>query len=291
MLDATTLPDDGVVAIALDDYYHLAVLCSTIHQTWVLEAGGKLEDRPRYNHSVCFNKFPFPASTPAQQEKIRALGEQLDTHRKRQQALHPALTMTGMYNVLEAVRTGTALTAKEKVIYEQGLVGILKQLHDELDAAVAEAYGWSDLFSGRHSGPDPESRNQTDEILTRLVALNAERAAEEAQGHVRWLRPEYQNAGASTNAQSGKQATLDVDDAPAVPAATQRPWPKDLPAQAAALTEVLGSLVAPATVEEIAAHFEGKRSKKRVDEMQRLLETLAAVGRAQQVEGQWSSGG
>ena len=76
-----------------------------------------------------------------------------------------------------------------------------------------------------------------------------------------------------------------------MPAATQRPWPKDLPAQAAALTEVLGTLAAPATVEEIAAHFEGKRSKKRVDEMRRLLETLGAVGRAQQVEGQWSSGG
>jgi hypothetical protein len=236
------------------------------------------------------------------------LGEQLDAHRKRQQALHPGLTMTGMYNVLERVRavenvvrardlapTGAdapaPLTAKEKLIYEQGLVGILKQLHDELDAAVAEAYGWSDLFSGSHSGPDPESRNQTDQILTRLVALNAERAAEEAQGHVRWLRPEYQNAGASAGA-GGKQAALAVEVPPApAPATGLRHWPKDLPAQAAALTEVLGSLVGPATVEEIAAHFEGKRSKKRVDEMRRLLETLGAVGRAQQVEGQWSSGG
>jgi hypothetical protein len=57
-----------------------------------------------YNHADCFNKFPFPASTPAQQEKIRALGEQLDAHRKRQQAAAPRLTMTGMYNVLERVR-------------------------------------------------------------------------------------------------------------------------------------------------------------------------------------------
>jgi hypothetical protein len=37
----------------------------------------------------------------ATRERIRALGEQLDGHRKRQQALHPGLTLTGMYNVLE----------------------------------------------------------------------------------------------------------------------------------------------------------------------------------------------
>ena len=59
---------------------------------------------PRYNKTLCFETFPFPACAPAQQAKIRALGEQLDAHRKRQQALHPELTMTGMYNVLEALR-------------------------------------------------------------------------------------------------------------------------------------------------------------------------------------------
>ena len=62
----------------------------------------------------CFETFPFPAATPAQQEKIRALGEQLDAHRKRQQAAHPGLTMTDMYNVLEKERTGEALTPKER---------------------------------------------------------------------------------------------------------------------------------------------------------------------------------
>ncbi|HWH16751.1 MAG TPA: hypothetical protein VNT77_00205, partial [Allosphingosinicella sp.] len=49
----------------------------------------------------------------------------------------------------------------------------------DLDAAVAAAYGWpADLPAA--------------EIVARLVALNAERAAEEAAGHVRWLRPDYQ---------------------------------------------------------------------------------------------------
>ena len=57
--------------------------------------------------------------------------------------------------------------------------GIVGRLHQQIDAAVAAAYGWpADL---------PPA-----EIVARLVALNAERAAEEAAGTVRWLRPDYQ---------------------------------------------------------------------------------------------------
>ena len=54
----------------------------------------------------------------------------------------PRLTMTGMYNVLEKLRSGETLTDKEKTIHEQGLVSVLKQIHEELDAAVFDAYGW-----------------------------------------------------------------------------------------------------------------------------------------------------
>ncbi len=72
------------------------------HGLWQQAANRRWKIDPIYTKTRCFETFPFPASTPAQQEKIRALGEQLDAHRKRQQALHPALTMTGMYNVLEA---------------------------------------------------------------------------------------------------------------------------------------------------------------------------------------------
>jgi hypothetical protein len=71
-------------------------------------------------------------------------------------------------------------------------VSVLQSLHDELDAAVLQAYGWSDL------GPVPWSDEAaraawTETLLERLVALNAKRAAEEAAGTVRWLRPEFQD--------------------------------------------------------------------------------------------------
>ena len=91
-----------------------------------------------------------------------------------------------MYNVLAKLRAGEPLSKAEKIIHEQGLVSVLRQLHDELDAAVFDAYGWPAPSTGSGCALTDE------EILERLVALNAERAAEEAQGHIRWLRPKYQ---------------------------------------------------------------------------------------------------
>jgi len=91
----------------------------------------------------------------------------LDAHRKQVQAKH-GVTLTGLYNVLEKIRAGETLTEKEKFVHARGLVSTLKSLHDDLDAAVSAAYGW------------PASLTDA-EILERLVALNAERAAEEAR--------------------------------------------------------------------------------------------------------------
>ena len=142
-MPASVVPEHPLICIALRDAYHFGILCARAHVVWSLEAGGTLEDRPRYNKSVCFEPFPFPQcdSSPLV-KKISELAEQLEAHRKRQKDLYSELTMTGMYNVLEKLRSGEELTAKEKQIHEKGLVSVLKQIHDELDAAVFDAYGW-----------------------------------------------------------------------------------------------------------------------------------------------------
>ncbi|MDP1832316.1 MAG: hypothetical protein Q8K67_09680 [Geothrix sp.] len=176
-LDGATVPDNMIIAIASADAYHLGVLSSRIHVVWALAAGGLLEDRPRYNKTRCFDPFPFPDASKAQAAHIRDLAEELDQHRKRAQ--ESGLGLTAQYNLLERLRGGEALTDQEQALDTKGLVSLLLDLHRKLDATVAQAYGWPEDLSDAV-------------ILERLVALNHERAAEEAQGRIRWLRPEYQ---------------------------------------------------------------------------------------------------
>jgi hypothetical protein len=86
--------------------------------------------------------------------------------------------MTELYNLREGLKAGTLDKAGEARALA-ARAAIVDRLHAQIDAEVAAAYGWPvDL---------PPS-----EIVARLVALNAERAAEEKAGHVRWLRPDYQ---------------------------------------------------------------------------------------------------
>jgi hypothetical protein len=222
-LDARIAPDNKLIAIATVDAMHLGVLSSQPHCVWAVASGSRLGvgNDPVYVKSRCFECFPFPTPSEAQAERIRALAEQLDAHRKRQQAAHPGLTLTGMYNVLEALREGRELSAKERGIHSEGLVSVLRQIHDELDAAVLEAYDWADLLPdlriahGNDTAPSGDSRVEArrrfdEAVLERLVALNAERAAEEARGLIRWLRPEYQNPDHRNRTAHGTRAEAEA---------------------------------------------------------------------------------
>lgn len=263
-VDANILPDAKLIAIGLDDGWHLSVLSSGWHTIWALATGAFLEDRPNYNHAETFNKFPFPEATEAHKARLRVLGEQLDAHRKTQHAANPKLTLTAMYNVLEKLRAGQRIEGKDREIYDQGLVGILRDLHDQIDAAVADAYSWPADLSD-------------DEILHRLVDLNKQRAAEEARGHVRWLRPEYQNPAGQQAMAKGEQGALDIGPKDT---ATKAPWPKSLPKQIAAVQAALADL-GEATPEQVARQFQRARSGT----VQPLLESLSALGHARQTEG------
>ncbi len=189
------------------------------------------------------------------------------------QEQNPKLTMTGMYNVLEKLRAGEALSDKEQTIHEQGLVSVLKQIHDDLDAAVCEAYGWPlDMAD--------------EEILERLVALNHQRAAEEAQGLIRWLRPDFQDPQGHT-ADRATQTQIEVPtDQPAAtkPAAPvkKQQWPKTLPDQMQLLKTTLDQQPAPLTSAELSKLFKGGRG--RAATIEELLETLAAIGQARQTD-------
>jgi len=266
-VDGRTLPDAMAYAIVSDDAYLLGVLSSRPHVQWAGASGGTLEDRPRYNSSHCFAPFPFPAPSEQLRERIRDLGERLDAHRKRVQAEHPDVTLTGMYNALERLREveragGPVLTEKERAFHDTALIGVLKQLHDELDGAVAEAYGWPAEL------PD-------EEILTRLVALNRERAAEEQRGLIRWLRPELQNPTGKTGSVEPQFEGLTVPDKAISPTAP-RPWPKDVPGQLKAIRDLLTSGANSWSVDEVAAVFVRAR-RAAVEVHLRTLEELGIL--------------
>ena len=325
-LHIETTPDSSLVTIADERASTLGVMASEVHVVWALATGGTLENRPRYNKTQCFETFPFPdlhfpdkiratgavavvdtVGRPGEahsfsehpSERLRDLAEQLDAHRKRQQAAYPDLTLTGMYNVLDKLRSGEPLTAKERSIHEHGLVSVLRQLHDEIDAAVLDAYGWSDLLPllrTAHGNDAPaegpsreEAKRAFDEaILERLVALNAERAAEEARGQVRWLRPEFQDPSAQV---APEQSDLDIaDDDETAPATTTgskpQPWPKDTVAQVRAVADTLAASPTPLGVDDIAARFSARGPwKKRLPQ---LLDMLVALGRARVSDDRYS---
>lgn len=269
---------------------------SRIHSIWALTSGSQLgvENDPVYNKTTCFEAFPFLEATEPQKTKIGDLAEQIDAHRKRQQEQHPNLTLTGIYNVLEKLRKldggyeTEPLTAKEKTIHEKGLVAILRQLHDELDTAVFDAYGWSDLapkLVGRPGATTPwpdkpdEQAEAEEELLQRLVDLNTQRAAEEQRGIIHWLRPEYQNPeqGRATAQTQGK---LEV---PAIQEEVEKSkptWPKSIQEQVQALRDALQQQPEPTTAEQLARSFK----KARTDRVEDLLETLTSLGQARKLD-------
>ncbi len=283
-------PDNKLLNIALDDAWALGVLSSRLHILWAGHAGSRLGvgNDSVYVKTRCFETFPFPEASEGQKARIRELAEQIDAHRKRQQAAHPTLTLTNMYNVLEKLRSSEPLNDKEKIIHQQGLTSILQGLHDNLDRAVFDAYGWSDLAAqlvGKPGAttplPDkPDAQAQAEEeLLSRLVDLNTQRAAEEANGTIRWLRPDFQapDKQASTPLSQQEDLALADDDTRSLsevegntPTA-KRDWPKTMREQIKVVRELL--TIAPLSVEAL-----GKQFKRKPTNLPEVLDALQDLG-------------
>lgn len=112
-------------------------------------------------------------------------------------------------------REGLSLSIPE-VIRKEGLAPALTQIHDDLGAARFDAYGWP-------STPSYE------EILERLVALDAGRAEEERRGLLRWLRPGLQDPGPERAANREALPGGGDEEDPVAKGAAPLPWPKAFP--------------------------------------------------------------
>lgn len=298
--------DQKIRVIASDQAAILATCSSRIHVIWSFSLGGwqGVGGDPVYNNSTIFCPLPFPPAIDSrtgiaesyhhEHTRLRELGERLDAFRKERLAEHAFLTMTGLYNALERLREvehgyGAPLTPAERDVHQAGLISVLKEIHDDIDRAVFAAYGWNDLapaLVGRpgatlpspHKTPDQEQAEA--ELLSRLVALNHERADEEKRGLVRWLRPDYQIPKLGAKAPKARDehvGTLDV----ALPEVAERPkWPADGLEQIRLVRDLLAKAPAPAASDSIASVFDGRATPTRRKRVTEVLETLVATGLA-----------
>lgn len=252
-LDADVLPDNTVVAVASDDPRVLGVLSSRGHGLWALAQGGRLEDRPVYNKTACFDTFPFPCLDGIAGLEIGVAAEAIEAQRQKLMALDDALTMTVLYN--------------ERC---SGRFDELDRLHRELDAAVHRAYGWP-------SGMTDEA------ILAALLALNQKRADQEARGDVRFLRPAYQQdrvkpAGRARAVETLRPQTRDI-----------RPLPEVPEKLAAEVLDVLRLESGPLSLGELSGRFAGPNGRRKMDRFEQMLAILAVAGSIHRTDEGWFS--
>jgi hypothetical protein len=160
---------EATVITATDKYEVFASLQSEIHAAWAWQNGSTMRNAGiRYTSSDVFETFPFPHNIAS----VQQLGISYHAYRGRIM-LDRQEGLTATYNRFHDPQE----TAVD--------IAHLRQLHVEMDNAIAAAYGWQDIDLGhgfhetaqgiRYTVSEPARR----EVLTRLLKLNHERYAEE----------------------------------------------------------------------------------------------------------------
>jgi len=126
----------------LDSFCWLAIVQSTIHLQWSLLQASSMKDDPRYTAADCFETFPFPtalldsaASDPAEE----ATRQNLETIGERYHQFRAELMVSNNEGL-----TSTYNRFHDPAETSSGLLE-LRRLHGEMDQAVLDAYGWSDV--------------------------------------------------------------------------------------------------------------------------------------------------
>jgi hypothetical protein len=162
---------DRLVVIAFDSWARFSCLSSTLHDAWAHRPGSTThETRNTYFNDVAFETFPFPNRLT----NLDTIAERYHDYRLRiMQDRQEGLTKT--YNRFHERKQADDDIEK------------LRQLHVEMDNAVAAAYGWADLDLGHGFHPTKQgirftiSESARREVLARLLKLNHERYAEEVK--------------------------------------------------------------------------------------------------------------
>ena len=231
-MPTTCVFSEALNVFAVASASSFAVLQSRLHETWARFFGSSMKDDLRYTPSDCFETFPF------------AVGFETNA------ALEVAGREYYEFRASLMVRTNEGLTKTYNRFHdpEESSPDIIKlrELHAKMDAAVLAAYGWTDLpttcdfildYEDEESAEESSGRKKKkpwrfrwpdevrDEVLARLLKLNAERAKEEelAGQTAAAQKPKPKKAAAKTPKAGKAQLALGI----ATPAATERKMPTD----------------------------------------------------------------
>lgn len=221
-LSARQVFSHALAVISLDSYAAFGTLQSRPHEIWARFFGSSMKDDLRYTPTDCFETFPFPVnweSDPRLEEAGKAYYE---------------------FRAALMIRNQQGLTATYNRFHDPGEddadIVRLRNLHDAMDRAVLDAYGWSDLtpacqFLLDYDDPEEEDEEESgrprrkkkpwryrwpdairDEVLARLLALNTQRASEEAATAL--LHGSAAKPTARKRAAKAKPPTADESPAP-----------------------------------------------------------------------------
>lgn len=215
-MPTTYIFSEAIKIFTTDRWDLFSVVQSTIHEVWARKYSGSLETRLRYSPSDCFSTYPFPEGLwQTDNPTLTRTGERYHEHR-RSLMLGLWLGLTDIYNLFHDPEMEAAVDAlyekrasqpdwtsaipaehratAEAFSADQAKTGLadLRHMHHELDMTLLHAYGWSNLDL-EHGFHEVETLPENDrvrytispaarkEVLKRLLLLNHERAAAEAE--------------------------------------------------------------------------------------------------------------
>ena len=182
-LPSATAFDQTLIVFCVEEWSAFTAIQCRVHGVWNAFQGSSLEDRLRYTPSDCFETYPFPDNWKTR-TSFEAVGKAYYEFRAALMREYDK-GLTEVYNRFH--------DPDER----SNAIGELRRLHDAMDRAVLDAYGWTDIRPRcefeleweddeaengrrrrkpwRYRWPEPVR----DEVLARLLALNAQRAEEE----------------------------------------------------------------------------------------------------------------
>lgn len=200
--------------IARGDFPTFASMSSRVHEMWVRSYGSSMKDDLTYTISDALENFPFPYSHTSNQT-LEVAGQSYHNHRA-QLMIDTEKGLTPTYNRFHDPYD------------DEPAIQRLRDLHTEMDRAVLRAYGWDDLaeaanpvflteeteteftYQGRLFWPS----DFRDEVLARLLDLNRERHAAEAnEGIAIATAPDAPHSAATERARA-RQMDFGLDVGP-----------------------------------------------------------------------------